>query len=52
MTTNNAKCICKIKSSIAMVKQHSTGRYSLHQKTGLKLKEETSDVLNLEHSIV
>ena len=38
MITNNAKCKREIKSRI-------------HQQIGIKFKEETSEVLHLEHSL-
>jgi hypothetical protein len=51
-TTHYTRRKSNIKSRIAMEKQCSTRRISFYQKIGLKLKEETSKVLHLEHSFV
>jgi hypothetical protein len=47
------RCTCKINSRIAMVKTAFNRKKTLfHQQTGHKFKEETSEVLHLEHRIV
>jgi hypothetical protein len=50
--TNDAKCTCEIDSRIAIAKATFNRRKTFHQQIGLKFKEETSEVLHLEHSIV
>jgi hypothetical protein len=52
MVTDNARCTCRIKTRIAMAKQVFNSIDSFHQQIGLKCKEETSEVLHLEQSIV
>ena len=53
LITNNARCICEIKSRTAMAKTKlkKKKKDSFHQQIGLKFKVETSKVLHLEHSI-
>jgi hypothetical protein len=52
MITNDARCTREIKSRIAMTKAAFNKKKTFHQQIGLKLKEETSKVLHLEHSFV
>jgi hypothetical protein len=49
---NDARCICKIKSSIATAIAAISKKKNVHQQIGLKFKGETSEVLHLEHSFV
>jgi hypothetical protein len=49
MITNDVKRTREIKSGIGMAKA-AFNKKSLHHHTGLKFKEETSEVLHLEHS--
>jgi hypothetical protein len=50
--TNDARCTRGSKSRIAMAKAAFKRKKTFHQQTGLKFKEETSEVLHLEHSVV
>ena len=52
MITNNARCTVEIKFGIAMAKTALNKTDSFHQHIRLKLKEETSKMLHLEHSFV
>ena len=52
MITNDARCICKIKYSIATAIAAISKKKNVHQQIGLKFKGETSEVLHLEHSFV
>jgi len=52
MITNAARCTCEIKSRIAMAKAAFNKKVTLHQKTELQFKEETSKLLHLENSFV
>jgi len=52
MITNEAKCICEIKSRIAMKEAAFNKKTPFISKLDLKYKEETSKVLHLEHSFV
>ena len=49
---NDVRCTREIKSRIAMAKAAVNKKNTFHQQTGLKVKEETSKVLHLEHSFV
>jgi hypothetical protein len=56
--TNDAVCMCKIKSKLSWQKRHSTRRFFtnkldvFHSQIGLKFKEGTSKVLHLERGFV
>jgi hypothetical protein len=51
MITNNARCTSEIKSRTAMAKAAFNREKTLFtSKSKLKFKEETSEVLHLEHS--
>jgi hypothetical protein len=51
--TNDERCTCEIKSTIVMAKTAFSRKNTLfHQQIGPKLKEDTSNVLRLQHSIV
>jgi hypothetical protein len=50
--TNDGRCTCEIQSRIAMAKAAFSRRNSLYQQIGLKLGEETSKILHLEHDFV
>jgi hypothetical protein len=55
MITNDARCICEVKSRIAMAKAafNKTKKKTLFiNQLDLKYKEETSTVLHLEHIFV
>ena len=52
MITNDAGSIREIKFSITMAKAAFNMKKTFHQQTGLISKEETSEVLYLEHSFV
>jgi hypothetical protein len=52
MITNDARCTREIKTRIAMAKAAFFKKKTLHQQTILSAKEETSEVLHLEHSLV
>jgi hypothetical protein len=52
MITNDARCTCEIKYRNAIAKGSFNRKKTFHQQIGLKFKEETSEVLHLEHSIV
>ena len=52
MITNGARCTREIKSRIAIAKATFNSKKTFHQQIGLKWKEETSEVLQLEHNIV
>jgi hypothetical protein len=55
MLTNYARCIREIKSRIAMAKAAFNKKKTLFTsklQTGLKFKEETSEVLHLERIFV
>jgi hypothetical protein len=52
MITNNARCTHEIKPTIAMEKAVFNKNNSFHQQIGLKLQEDTSKVLHLEHRFV
>jgi hypothetical protein len=52
MLTNDARITHEIKSRIAMAKAAFNKKKTLHQHTGLKFKEETSEMLCLEHGFV
>jgi hypothetical protein len=45
MVTNDARCTSAIKSRIAMAKA-AFNKKTFHQQTGLKFKEETSEMLH------
>ena len=49
---NEARCTCEIKSRIAMAQAAFNRQKTFHQQTGLKFKEETSEMLHLDHNIV
>jgi hypothetical protein len=46
------RCTCEIKFSIGVAKATFNKKNTFHQQFELKLKEETSTVLHLEHTIV
>ena len=51
--TNDRRCMCEIKSKIAMAKAaFNKMKTPFYQQTGLKFEEETSKMLHLEHSFV
>jgi hypothetical protein len=50
MITNDARCTGESKSRIVMAKAPFNKKRTLHQKIGLKFKEETSEVPHLKHS--
>jgi len=52
MTTNDARRTREIKSSFITEKAAFYKKKTFYQQTGLKFKEETSEVLRLEHNIV
>jgi hypothetical protein len=52
MITSDAIGTRDMKSRIVIGKSSIQQRISFHQQIGLKFKEETSKVLNLEHSCV
>ena len=52
MITNYARCTREIKSRIAMARAAFNRKKTFHQYSGLKFKEETSEMLHLDHSIV
>jgi len=53
MLTNDGRCMCEIKSRIAMAKAAFNKKKTLfYQQTGLKFEEETSKMLHLEHDFV
>ena len=49
--TNDGRCMCEIKSRIAMAKA-AFNKKTLYQQIGLKFEEETSKMLHLEHGFV
>ena len=51
MTTNDARCTREIKHSFVVVKA-VFNKKTFHQQIGLKFKEETSEMPNLEYSII
>ena len=51
MTTNDARCTREIKHSFVVVKA-VFNKKTFHQQIGLKFKEETSKMPNLEYSII
>ena len=52
MLTNDGRCMCEIKSRIAMAKAVCNKKKTLYQQNGLKFGEETSKMLHLEHGFV
>jgi len=53
MIANDARCTCENKSRISTEKSSiQQEEDSFHQQTGLEDKQETSEVLHLEHSFV
>jgi hypothetical protein len=50
MVTNDESLIREIKSRISMTKEHSTRRRPFSQEVGPKFREETVQLLYLEHS--
>jgi len=52
MIMSDRRCTCEIKSSIGMAKTTFNKKNTCHQQIELKLKEETSTLLHLEHYIV
>jgi hypothetical protein len=50
MRTSDARCTCEMKSRTATAKAAFNKKNSFHQQIGLK--EQTSEVLHLEHSCV
>ena len=50
--TNNTRCTREIKSRIALAKAVNNRKKTFRQQIGLKFKEENSEVLHLDHSIV
>jgi hypothetical protein len=52
MITNDARCTREIKARIAMAKAAFNKKKTQHQQNRLRAKEETSEVLHLEHSFV
>jgi len=48
MTTNDTRCICEIKSRIAIAKAAFNKKEAFDQQIGLQFKEETSKVLHME----
>lgn len=49
---NDARCTHEIKSRISMVKAVFNKKKTFHQQIEFKFKEETSEVLHLEHCFV
>jgi len=53
MLTEDGRCTCEIKFRIAMAKAAFNKKKNLfYQQIGLKLEEETSEMLRLEHGSV
>jgi hypothetical protein len=52
LITSDAICICDIISGITMVKVAFNKKKILHHQIGRKCKEETNEMLHLEHSYV
>ena len=52
MITNDARCIRKIRPKIVTGKAAFNNKKTFHQQTELKFKQETSEVLHLEHRTV
>jgi hypothetical protein len=52
MMTNDARCTSEIRPRIGMAKAALNRKKTFQQQIGLKFKEETNEVLHLEHSIV
>ena len=53
MLTSDGRCMCEIKSRIAMAKAAFNKKKTLfYQKIGLKFEEETSKMLHLEYGFV
>jgi hypothetical protein len=52
MTTNDARRTREIKSSFIMEIAAFYKKKIFYQQTGLKFKEETSEVLHVEHNFV
>ena len=52
MIMSDGRCTCETKSSIGMAKATLNKKNTFHQQIELKLKEETSTLLHLEHNIV
>jgi hypothetical protein len=52
MTTNDARCTCEIKCRVAMTEAAFNKKKTVHWQIGLQFKEETSEVLHMEHSLV
>jgi hypothetical protein len=50
MIANDARRTREMKSRLAMAKETFNREKTFHQQTGLKYKEETGEVLHLEHS--
>jgi hypothetical protein len=52
LITNDERCTREIKCRIAMAKAAFNNKKTFHQQTELKFKEETYNVIHLEHSFV
>jgi hypothetical protein len=52
MIANDARCTGEIKSRISTENSSIQEEDSFHQQTGLEEKQETSEVLHLDHSFV
>ena len=52
LITSDAICICDFKYGIAVVKVTINKKKILHHQNGRKCKEETNEMLHLEHSYV
>ena len=50
--TNDGRCMCEIKSRIAMAKAAFNKKTLFTSKLDLKFEEETSKILYLEHGFV
>ena len=50
--TNDTRCTREMKSKTVMAKAAFDRKNAFHQQIGLKCKEETSEILHLEHRIV
>ena len=52
MLINDGRCMCEIKSRIAIAKAAFSKKKTFYQQTGLKFEEETNKMLHLEHGFV
>jgi hypothetical protein len=52
MLTNDGRCTCEIKSSIAMAKAAFNKKKTLYKQNRLGTEEQPSKILNLEYSFI